>query len=98
MLTASVRRRDPLSSFSPASRCWRGKKSVRIHRKAETFMRGYISILLIALCGLLISCAKQETATGPHATVLMRDGSEYAGHVTGTTPTEVTVHGDDNTT
>ena len=61
-------------------------------------MRGYISILLIALCGLLISCAKQETATGPHATVLMRDGSEYAGHVTGTTPTEVTVHGDDNTT
>lgn len=61
-------------------------------------MRGYISILLIALCGLLISCAKQESATGPHATVVMRDGSEYAGNVTATTPTEVTVHGDDNTT
>ncbi len=62
-------------------------------------MRGYISILLIVLCGLLISCAKQETTTtGPHATVLMRDGTEYAGNVTGTTPTEVTVHGDDNTT
>jgi hypothetical protein len=61
-------------------------------------MRGYISILLIALCGLLISCAKQESATGPHATVLLRDGSEYAGNVTATTPTEVTVHGDDNTT
>ncbi|MBZ5591959.1 MAG: hypothetical protein LAP39_06965 [Acidobacteriia bacterium] len=61
-------------------------------------MRGYISLLLIVLCGLLVSCAKQETATGPHATVLMRDGSEYAGTVTGTTPTEVTVKGDDNTT
>jgi hypothetical protein len=62
-------------------------------------MRGSISILLIVLCGLLISCAKQETTTtGPHATVLMRDGTEYAGNVTGTTPTEVTVHGDDNTT
>lgn len=61
-------------------------------------MRGYISILVIVLCGLLISCAKQETTTGPHATVLMRDGSEYAGTVTSTTPTEVTVHGDDNAT
>jgi hypothetical protein len=61
-------------------------------------MRGYISILLIVLCSLLISCARQESTTGPHATVLLRDGSEYAGSVTGTTPTEVTVHGDDNTT
>ena len=61
-------------------------------------MRGYISILLIVLCGLLVSCAKQESATGPHATVSLRDGSEYAGNVTATTPTEVTVHGDDNTT
>jgi hypothetical protein len=61
-------------------------------------MRGYISILLMVLCALLISCAKQESATGPHATVLLRDGSEYAGSVTATTPAEVTVHGDDNTT
>ena len=61
-------------------------------------MRGYISILLIVLCGLLISCAKQESATGPHATVLLRDGSEYPGTVTASTPAEVTVHGDDNTT
>ena len=60
-------------------------------------MRGFI-FLLIVFCGLLISCAKQETATGPHATVSLRDGSEYAGTVTGTTPTEVTVKGDDNTT
>jgi hypothetical protein len=61
-------------------------------------MRGYISTLLIVLCGLLISCAKQETATGPHATVYLRDGSQYAGTVTGSTPAEVTVKGDDNTT
>jgi hypothetical protein len=61
-------------------------------------MRGHISILLIVLCGLLISCAKQESATGPHATVLLRDGSEYPGTVTASTPAEVTVHGDDNTT
>jgi len=61
-------------------------------------MRGYISILLFILCLLLASCARQETATGPHATVLLRDGSEYAGTVTGSTPAEVTVKGDDNTT
>jgi outer membrane lipoprotein SlyB len=61
-------------------------------------MRRYISILLIVLCALLISCAKQETAAGPHATVLMRDGSEYAGTVTSSSPAEVTVKGDDNTT
>jgi hypothetical protein len=61
-------------------------------------MRLYTSILLIALCSLLISCARQETATGPHATVLLRDGGEYAGTVTAATPAEVTVHGDDNTT
>jgi len=61
-------------------------------------MRGYITILLMVLCGLLISCAKQESATGPHATVLLRDGSEYPGTVTASTPAEVTVHGDDNTT
>ena len=54
--------------------------------------------LLIILGGLLISCAKQQTAAGPHATVFLRDGSEYAGTVTGTTPTDVTVKGDDNTT
>jgi len=60
-------------------------------------MRRSIFVLII-LGGLLISCAKQQTAAGPHATVSLRDGSEYAGTVTGTTPTEVTVKGDDNTT
>ena len=61
-------------------------------------MRGYVSFLLIVLCGLLTSCAKQETAKGPHANVFMRDGSEYSGTVMSNSPAELTVKGDDNTT
>ena len=61
-------------------------------------MRGCISFLLIVLCGLLTSCAKQETAKGPHANVFMRDGSEYSGTVMSNSPAELTVKGDDNTT
>jgi outer membrane lipoprotein SlyB len=61
-------------------------------------MRRYILILLTVLSLVLVSCAKPDTGTGPHATVLMRDGTEYAGTVTSTSPTEVTVKGDDNTT
>ena len=60
-------------------------------------MRRYILILLTILSLLLVSCAKPDTGTGPHATVLMRDGTEYAGTVTSTSPTEVTLKGDDNT-
>src|SRR5215472_5826714 len=60
-------------------------------------MRGYITIALIAFCAVLVSCNK-STAPGPHATVLMRDGTQYAGTVTSTTPTEVTLNGDDHAT
>jgi hypothetical protein len=42
------------------------------------------------------SCAKQ--APGQHATVLMRDGTTLSGTVTATSPAEVTLTGDDNTT
>ena len=50
-----------------------------------------------ALCALLLlaSCAKQ--APGQHATVLMRDGTTLSGTVTATSPTEVTLTADDNT-
>ena len=51
---------------------------------------------LLILFGLLCSCAKQES-TGPHATVTMRDGSTYAGTVTASSPSNVTVAGDDKT-
>jgi hypothetical protein len=59
-------------------------------------MRGYASILPMVFALLLVSCAKQDTGTGPHATVVMRDGTQYAGNVTNTTPSEVTLKGDDN--
>jgi len=61
-------------------------------------VRGYLSFFLIVLCGLLVSCAKQETTTGPHANIFMRDGSEYTGTVMSSSPTEMAVKGDDNTT
>jgi hypothetical protein len=47
---------------------------------------------------LLVSCAKQDSGTGPHATVFMRDGTQFAGAVASTSPTEVTLKGDDNVT
>jgi len=46
---------------------------------------------------LLASCATQQ-APGQHATILMRDGTTLAGTVTATSPAEVTLAGDDNTT
>jgi hypothetical protein len=50
-----------------------------------------------AVLGVLFfqaSCAKQ--APGPHATLLMRDGTTLSGTVTATSPSEVTLTGDDN--
>lgn len=55
----------------------------------------FLSATLGALF-FLASCAKQ--ASGQHATVLMRDGSELAGTVTATSPSEITLAGDDKTT
>lgn len=57
------------------------------------------AVLLGATVGallLLASCAKQ--ATGQHATITMRDGSTLTGTVTATSPSEVTVSGDDSQT
>jgi len=58
-------------------------------------MRGYASIFLMIFTLLMVSCAKQDTA-GRHAVVVMRDGTQYAGTVTNTSPSEVTLKGDDN--
>src|SRR5215831_9002829 len=44
----------------------------------------------------LTSCAKQ--ASGQHAIVYMRDGSQLTGMVTATSPSEITLAGDDKTT
>src|SRR5260370_36403417 len=46
----------------------------------------------------LVSWAKRDWGTGPHATVFMRDGTQFAGTVTSTSPSDVTLKGDDNVT
>ena len=52
-----------------------------------------LSALLLA--GLLTSCSSSSTAEGPHATVLMRDGTQIAGIVTASSPSGITLMGDD---
>jgi hypothetical protein len=47
------------------------------------------------LTGLLTSCSSQSTSDGPHATVFMRDGTQVAGIVTASTPSGITLMGDD---
>ena len=47
---------------------------------------------------LFLSCCASKPASGPHATVLMRDGTTVTGTVTATSPAEITLAGDDNTT
>jgi hypothetical protein len=61
-------------------------------------MRGYISVVLITFCLLFASCARRDAAPAPHATVVMRDGTQYTGTVTSSSASEVTLKGDDNTT
>jgi hypothetical protein len=55
----------------------------------------FLGTTVVALF-FLASCAKQ--ASGQHATVLMRDGSELTGTVTATSPSGITLAGDDKTT
>jgi hypothetical protein len=57
------------------------------------------TILLGTTLGALLFLASctNNPATGPHATVLMRDGTTLTGTVTATSPTEVTLAGDDHT-
>ncbi len=49
---------------------------------------------------LLCSCDKGTTTTGsrPHATILMRDGTQVTGSVTDTNSTAITIAGDDGVT
>src|SRR5712675_2449529 len=56
-------------------------------------------VALIITLGLLLiaSCGKQPAATsGPSATVILRDGTRFAGMVTNSSPTSVTVAGEGN--
>jgi hypothetical protein len=47
---------------------------------------------------LLASCNDKAASSGPHASVLMRDGTTLAGMVTATSPSEITLVGDDKVT
>src|SRR6266852_2694568 len=60
-----------------------------------------LSVLTVLVSLLLFSsCAKKDAEPGAasHATVYMRDGSSYAGDVVNSSPTELTLAGDDKTT
>ena len=46
----------------------------------------------------LASCTNKQAPSGQHATILMRDGTSLTGTVTATSPTDITLAGDDNTT
>jgi hypothetical protein len=58
-----------------------------------------ITFASAALCVLLLlaSCSGKQSS-GQHATILMRDGSTLTGTVTATSPSEITLAGDDNKT
>ncbi len=65
-----------------------------------TYTRGWRIVFASATVAVLLflaSCSNQ-TASGQHATVLMRDGSTLAGMVTATSPAEITLAGDDKVT
>lgn len=47
---------------------------------------------------LFLASCTNKTASGPHATILMRDGTTLTGTVTATSPAEITLAGDDNAT
>jgi hypothetical protein len=52
-----------------------------------------LSALMLAV--VLTSCSNSSTADGPHATVLLRDGTQVAGIVTASSPSGITLMGDD---
>jgi len=54
--------------------------------------------LLILALVLLSSCNRTPAPGAPHATVSMRDGSTLAGTVTASSPSEITLLGDDQAT
>src|SRR6516225_1428163 len=58
------------------------------------------TIFVVATLGALFFLASctNTSASGPHATLLMRDGTMLAGTVTATSPAQITLVGDDNAT
>lgn len=66
----------------------RVKVSTPIIRRA-IFVVGLSSVLFAAACGT-------QMGSGQHATITMRDGSTQTGTVTASSPTEISLTGDDN--
>jgi len=54
--------------------------------------------LLVLALALLSSCNRTPAPGAPHATVSLRDGSTLAGTVTASSPSEITLLGDDQAT
>jgi len=68
-------------------------------RSAKLISRTIFAGATLSTLFFLASCSTMtKQASGPHATVLMRDGSTLTGTVTATSPSEVTLAGDDNAT
>lgn len=64
-------------------------------------MRQFILVVPIIVSSLIgLSCANKNTdsANASHATVYLRDGTSFSGTVKNTSPTEITLAGDDNST
>ena len=75
------------AAFRPDGRLTRTLRLIR----RTVFVGSAVGVLFF-----LASCGNKQ-ASGPHATVLMRDGSALTGTVTATSPTEITLAGDNNT-
>jgi len=58
-------------------------------------MRRVLFVGMVCALFFMVSCGTQ-TGTGQHATVLMRDGSSLTGTITASSPSEITLTGDDN--
>ena len=55
-------------------------------------MKPFISILAIIVSLVLVSsCARKDSGPATHATVYLRDGSQYAGTVTSSSAAEITL-------
>jgi len=66
-------------------------------RTAQPLWRTIFAGATLGALLLLASCTAKQ-AQGPHATIQMRDGTTVTGTVTATSPSEITLAGDDNTT
>jgi hypothetical protein len=64
----------------------------------EALMRRIVVMTFIAfVLSAISSCGNKETGSDrPHATIQMRDGSTLSGVITTTSPTQMTLAGDDN--